>query len=329
MPSTVRTDAVEQILAIAERAGLDRAALLARARIPGDVLRGGGGRIAVERLHALWHAVTRDAGRALTSKVAAHARVEGFGPYGFSILTAPTALDALRTATEHYPVINDDGRWSVELGASRVVARWARAGAATAGVDAASESIVAHFVLGLRSIVDGPIRVDEVRFAHAAPRGVRALEEVLRAPLVFDAGENAIVLPRADLDAVPRLASAPMHAFVTGFVRDELARIAPERTFVDHVADALAARPDARASRIAAELGVTERTLRRRLADTGTSFRALVDARRAAIALDRVEHTDDAITRIAIELGFTDASAFARAFRRWHGRSPSKVRDAR
>jgi AraC-like DNA-binding protein len=67
---------------------------------------------------------------------------------------------------------------------------------------------------------------------------------------------------------------------------------------------------------------MSERTLRRRLRESGVTYRALVDAVRSerAIALaDRGEHSVTAIAQLS---GFADATAFARAFRRWTGSAP-------
>jgi AraC-like DNA-binding protein len=68
--------------------------------------------------------------------------------------------------------------------------------------------------------------------------------------------------------------------------------------------------------RIAWRCGLGERTLRRRLEEAGTSFRALVDEVRKERALALLEHEGN-VALVAQSLGFSDSTAFARAFRRW------------
>jgi AraC-like DNA-binding protein len=66
---------------------------------------------------------------------------------------------------------------------------------------------------------------------------------------------------------------------------------------------------------------MSERSLRRHLSEAGTSYRELVDDVRKERALCLLE-AEQSISSIAQHLGFSDATAFARAFRRWTGRAP-------
>jgi AraC-like DNA-binding protein len=68
------------------------------------------------------------------------------------------------------------------------------------------------------------------------------------------------------------------------------------------------------------------RTLHRRLAASGTNFRTLVDECRYEIARQMLEDTDADVGHIASMLDYADTSAFARAFRRWSGTTPSRWR---
>jgi AraC-like DNA-binding protein len=86
------------------------------------------------------------------------------------------------------------------------------------------------------------------------------------------------------------------------------------------IADGLV-RGDCALDRVAWRCGVGERTLRRRLADAGTSYRALVDDVRKERALEWLDGPGS-VTVVAQRLGFSDATAFARAFRRWTGVPP-------
>lgn len=81
--------------------------------------------------------------------------------------------------------------------------------------------------------------------------------------------------------------------------------------------------------RIAEELHLTDRTLRRRLQRAGTSFQNLSEQLRQRLALDYLCNSHAAIDEIAHRLGYSDPSNFARAFRRWTGQSPRQYRQSR
>jgi AraC-like DNA-binding protein len=73
-------------------------------------------------------------------------------------------------------------------------------------------------------------------------------------------------------------------------------------------------------------VGMSVRTLQRRLAETGVSYSDLVDEVRLASALALIDDRSIKFSEIARKLGYADAANFDRAFRRWTGHSPSQVR---
>jgi AraC-like DNA-binding protein len=74
---------------------------------------------------------------------------------------------------------------------------------------------------------------------------------------------------------------------------------------------------------VAAELGVHPRTLRRQLADDGTSYRALLNEARSTLAVDLLCNVGLTVEQVSRRLGYTDTSTFCHAFKRWHGTSPT------
>lgn len=78
----------------------------------------------------------------------------------------------------------------------------------------------------------------------------------------------------------------------------------------------------------AAYMNMSTRNLQRKLADEETSLAAIVDEIRQTEAQHRLKQSQDSLTAIALDLGFSDASAFSRACKRWFGKSPSDIRGA-
>ena len=78
--------------------------------------------------------------------------------------------------------------------------------------------------------------------------------------------------------------------------------------------------------RIAAELNMTPATMRRRLHEEGATYQGIKDQLRRDLAISYLSHSDSSVMDIALELGFSERSAFHRAFRKWTGASPGEFR---
>jgi len=77
---------------------------------------------------------------------------------------------------------------------------------------------------------------------------------------------------------------------------------------------------------LAAEMNMTPATMRRRLHDEGTSYQNIKDQLRRDIAIGYLSHSDRSAMDIGLELGFSERSAFHRAFKKWTGASPGEFR---
>ena len=79
-------------------------------------------------------------------------------------------------------------------------------------------------------------------------------------------------------------------------------------------------------SDIAKRLGMSSRTLQRRLADSGHTYQKLIDEARRQLAEKLLRRTEYALNEVAFLTGFSDQSAFTRAFKRWAGQTPRSFR---
>jgi AraC-like DNA-binding protein len=86
---------------------------------------------------------------------------------------------------------------------------------------------------------------------------------------------------------------------------------------------------DAPMEKVARELDVDTRTLRRYLSREGTSYRALLDEARETLAVELLKQTTLTLDEISVRLGYNDASSFSNAFKRWTGVPPSAYRSVR
>ena len=169
-----------------------------------------------------------------------------------------------------------------------------------------------------------------VSFQHPPPVCAEAYQRHFQAPVRFSEPADCILFP---LDAVEKVlpGTNPQFARMHDQLNvDYLAQLR-EGDLVHRVKagiiDALPSGPVAN-EKVARDLGMSVRSLQRRLAEAGTSFRDLLDASRQEMALNYIREAEVELAEIAFLLGFSDQSAFSRAFKRWTGNTPNEVRKA-
>lgn len=163
-------------------------------------------------------------------------------------------------------------------------------------------------------------------FRHSKPEYHEQYERVLSVPVRFDAHFNGISTPAAGLDRNLPHADPALCALLEEHADSLLANVPSISCFEDRVRHQIgAALPngDATAEGIASGLGMSARTLRRRLREAGASHQQLLDEVRCELAERALARPDLSIGEVAYLLGFSDASAFHKAYRRWTGRSPT------
>ena len=174
------------------------------------------------------------------------------------------------------------------------------------------------------------MRFCAVRFSHAAPTDVARYEKHFACPVRFGAEHDEMHAPAFLLEGHAPQADPNLGRVLQEHNEYLLSRLPSDDPFVYLVRSKLVDRlrgadlPDPRW--LARELHVSERTLRRRLQAEGTGYHALLDEVRAQLARLSVIETREGFDAIARRLAFGDASAFFRAFRRWHGTTPAQYR---
>jgi AraC-like DNA-binding protein len=175
---------------------------------------------------------------------------------------------------------------------------------------------------------DPPISVS---FQHGRPADVSEHARILRAPCYFDCPVAEILFPSALLEAPVVTADPNLSAVLDRHVHDLLTRLPTSSRFSDQVRRALVeafrARPPTLAG-LAKRLGVSERTLQRRLHEEGTSLQALTEDVRHELSLEYLRDPSLSVGEVGGRLGYSSLAAFSRAFRRWRGVSPAAHRRA-
>jgi AraC-like DNA-binding protein len=249
-----------------------------------------------------------------------------FGIVEYVCRSAPTLGDALRQWVRYLNLLDDAVEVALETDGDRACLRVTRESEAPA--PASHElcfALVAHYA---RQLSTAPFRVTAVELSHRATGDLAAYRAWFDAPVTFGAAETQLVMPLASL-AHPLASADPALLAILTRAADELSR----RTESDPSIAAQVARvlrdvlrdEAADVGTVAKRLGMTSRSLQRRLKDEGTSFQAVRDATRQELA-KRYLDARLSIAEISFLLGFSEPSAFFRAFKRWTGLTPLEAR---
>lgn len=270
-----------------------------------------------------WAELVRQTHSAVALDIARHTPPGAFGIVEYVCRSAPTIGEALRRWVRYLNLLEDAVEVALVVEDDRACVRVIRECEAPA--NGARELCFALVARQARELAG--LQLLAVDFTHPTrdPSPYRAWFD---APVRFGAPHSQLVIPRAALEA-PLASSDPNLLSILTRAADELHRQRPaDATMVAQVARVLreALRTDeAHVDRIAKRLGLTSRSLQRRLKDEGTSFNAVrEDVRRQ---LSR-RYLDEglSIAEISFLLGFSEPSAFFRAFKRWNGMTPLEAR---
>jgi len=263
-------------------------------------------------------------------RVARTFSIEHYSVLGFAVMTAASGREAIARVVRFVSLItNHGGRWQMVETEQALHARWLRPGERSLGHRAANEAVLAEFMQVSRQVLAADLRALSVSFKHAAPSDTRLHVEHFGVTPGWQAEADELVLPKALLTAVPRFANPALSSYFEALAQrllheassalDTSARV--RRAILEALPDGEPAAPT-----IAKQLGMSERSLRRALANEGQSFSALVEAVRKERAARLIAEPSATLAEVAFSLGFSELSAFSRAFKRWYGRAPSEVR---
>jgi AraC-like DNA-binding protein len=169
----------------------------------------------------------------------------------------------------------------------------------------------------------------EVRLRHASPHRADAYTALFQCPVRFESARNEIIFPRQSLDTRQPFPDESLWRLLKRRADDMLVQERAREMLHERVRHVLRHEVDlgrVDPASIARRLGVSPRSLRRRLGDEGHSLSALADEVRRELSLSELLNPDMPIKHIADRVGFSEVSAFHRAFKRWTGVTPARYR---
>ena len=193
----------------------------------------------------------------------------------------------------------------------------------------ANEGLLAAYAAILARISQNKIRFDGAYFSHPRPEDISEHQRIFRAPLFFDQMENKLVFQTTYLALPVILSNRMILESLERMARRLQKRIYAVGPWTEKVSQAILGklnRNELEIESIARELAVSVRNLQNRLENEGTTYQKVLDQVRKEQAVYLLEEENIPISEITLLLGYSEQSAFNRAFKRWIGVSPGRYR---
>jgi AraC-like DNA-binding protein len=322
----------QPLVELAQEHGVDPRALAQAAGLAPDALAA-----LPETLAADAYVRLLDAGAELTRDdhfglhVGERVKLGTYSVYGLILLSCRDFGQVLQQTLRYESLAHDLGRSSLEVAEGLATYRW------HSHFEGASRHLVESVFAGVRVfgnwLAGQALPAAAVHFRHAAPSDTGEHRRIFGTAVVFGAADDCarfdaallqLPVPNADVTLYPVL---QRHA--EQLLQDR--QRTPERP--DTVAQVRAriahrlAQDGARLGGVAEDLGLTARTLQRKLQEAGVGFQQVLEQTRHELALDYLRQRHLSLVDIAFLLGYQDQSAFSHAFKEWTGRSPGSYRE--
>jgi AraC-like DNA-binding protein len=309
-----------------DAAGCNGAAILAQAGFDPEDLEGPTARCPLVNNGRLWElAVAATGDPAFGLKVASHIKHTTFHALSFALSASSTLKEAFERVRRLGQVGSDAVTYDLVKCGSEY--RFVLTVVASLPYESMDALVAAHLRM-CRSLAGREFSPRLIELRRPRPEKVDDFERLLRAPLRFSAPQNLMVFDAESIErrldsGNPELARyndviALQH--LKGIERDDIQ---------GRVREVLLQRLEGREpsqEEIAERLHMSARTLQRKLADSGTTYKELLDETRHALALAYLSAPQHSVNEVTYLLGFSSGSCFTRAFRRWTGQSPTHWR---
>ena len=311
-----------------ERMGADSASLIQASGISQNTLCDPDGRVSPAQIAKLWKKaleLTEDS--CLGLELALNISPNDYGIIGYIISSSATIRDALNRLDRYHSLLSDAVRYSTrETEAGFVLNHEIRGGGAVAG-PMASYVLAVPIILMKNAIGKRP-SIKEVCLTCERPDNTQKYDEVFGAPLRFGCNKNTVEvlaildapIPTAD-PALITVLEAHANALLDGLASNDSMANSVRSLVIEGFPN-----PPPEAEELGKRLASSPRTIRRRLREEGTSLSKIVTEARHGLALRYLAQDDLGASEIAYLLGFSDPTAFHRAFRRWQGCTPLEHR---
>jgi len=288
------------------------------------------GRVSISKLNTLWSLAISYTGNPAIGLLVG-SKVD---PSRFSVVTqasfqCETILQGLQKYVRFFSIVNQGATMSLSKEGDLASLEFQFASPEFYSVSEI-ERMVSTAMARCRYLVGDKIEPKRFDFQHAEPEYRDEYEAMFNAPLFFGQDKTAIVFDRSLLYTKINQSNPYLLSVLTSYAEKLLKKVQSKSNVKDKVRffirNHLADDGELDVNMAAKELNMSRHTLYRKLKKEDVSFQSLFEEVRREEALRHLKEGRVSISEVAFLLGFSELSAFSRAFKRWTGESPAQFR---
>jgi AraC-like DNA-binding protein len=328
MNDRVSSKLIQGIVYAAETVGLDAEQLLNRVNLKLSVLQQSDARISHLQLCALWQAILAQTGdESIGLRLAACAQPATYDVVNYVLESSPDLAAALTRLERYIQLVHEAA--VVRLETEDTIARitYTVVGVSPPLPAVSYQWIIANLVRGIRRMTGSVFLPLRVGLQQAQPKNSAVYHEFFQTKVQFLQLANELCFDVKLLHQPLLQSNSGLVTVLDRYATELLAKLPQTRSIVNQVQRELQLHlqgDEPKLDTIAQALQMSPRTLQRQLNKAGTSYKVLLNETRRELALYYLQQQKVPASDLAFLLGFSETSAFYRAFKRWTGKSLSE-----
>lgn len=278
----------------------------------------------LERIAALDNNATT-----LPLRVGAAMQCDDYGAFGLAWKSATNLRGSYERAERYARVLTSVSTHEIEITRDGAFMHLHRYGERSLGLRLSNEATMASIASISQQVATQTFKPLAVYFKHTTPKSIADHEAYFGCPVYFESERDALLVSHDTLQIPNKLGDESISTFFDAHLETELMKLKDNQSLTQrvrrHIYNALSEGVP-KISDIANHFGMSGRTLQRRLASQGYAYQTLVDESRHQLAKRLLHQTNYTLAEVAFLTGFSEQSAFTRAFRRWAGQTPRAFR---
>lgn len=323
----ISLDTVKSLINYLKSLGLDRQTLLSVSKQTEQSLNVASHLIDASHYEKLLeHAETNLDNKSIGFEFGQHIEADRWGVLGYIAYTSETLKDALLSQQKYQSLVGNVGIPATIYSDNNVTLKWIPAYKCSYHL---VEEIITGWTTMARNLTIYPIELSNIYFTHSCPTDIDIYKAFFGCDVHFDSEYNGVKFNKSLLRTPLSKYDAGINHQLSQYadnLLDNLVQALPVQTLTQYISNHLPfGVPEIEDAALNHKMSV--RTLQRKLGEYNLTFSGLIDATRKNLAMSYLANTSTKIIQISEMLGFSEQSAFQRAFKRWTGKTPKQFRD--